>query len=296
MLLRVGLMEWLVILFLIAQAILLATTPSERGPFPYLLVVLSTFAVFLAGTWVYRNYLDGRPVPRFFFRLLIISGVVVPYAFFQKTIPMINPEEVDAGLRAVDLWLFGGDAAVWLERFATPFSCAWFGISYVGYYLVGILFLCGMLLFCRRTMVFTEFGVLILGCLTVALIPYNFFPALGPYHHIPDQFVGPLPEYGVVPFVHAVIQNGPLRDVFPSLHTGIPLAVFLFSARHYRWVALACGLWVPHIVISTMFLRYHYLIDVIAGALLAVLWFAAARPLVRGYQRLRHRHGVNAEP
>lgn len=291
-----GLLEWLAILFLIVMAVRLALTPAPRGPVPYLLLVLATLGFLVVATVVYRKFLEGPRLTRFFFRVLIIASIVVPYAFFQELIPMINPIEVDPELRALDLALFGGDASIWLERYATPFSSAWFAISYVGYYLVGSLFLLGMLLFCRRVGVFAEFGVLILGCVVVSLITYTFLPALGPYHHMAGEFLGPLPEDRVVPWVHAFIQNGPLRDVFPSLHTGIPLAVFMFSARYFRWVALACGLWVPHIVISTMFLRYHYLIDVIAGAALAVAWFLAARPLVRGYQRLRESHQVAAHP
>jgi membrane-associated phospholipid phosphatase len=105
-----------------------------------------------------------------------------------------------------------------------------------------------------------------------------------------------LPDDTVVPFVHSSIQHGPLRDVFPSMHAGVPVAIFLFSARYFRPVAVICGLWVPHIVISTMFLRYHYMIDVIAGILLAILWFLAARPMLLAYQRLRHHHGVFAGP
>jgi len=289
-------MEWLAICFLVFLAVRLALTPAQRDPAPCLVLVLVCLGVLLAGTAVYRSRFQDQTLARFFFRVVIIASVAVPYAFFQKLIPMIHPVEVDAGLRAADLALFGGDASVWLERFASPFTSAWFAICYVGYYLVGGLFLLGMLLFCRRVYVFAEFGVLILGCVVVALACYTFFPALGPYHHLAGQFLGPLPEQRVVPWVHAFIQNGPLRDVFPSMHTCIPLAVFLFSARYLRWAALACGLWVPHIVISTLFLRYHYLIDVIAGAGLAVTWFLVARPLVRGYQRLREAHGVCAHP
>ncbi|MFC1654902.1 phosphatase PAP2 family protein, partial [Myxococcota bacterium] len=147
-----------------------------------------------------------------------------------------------------------------------------------------------------REMVFMEFALVVLGTACVGTTLYCAVPAMGPYAYLADQFLGPLPDESIVPFVHSSIQHGPLRDVFPSMHAGIPVAIFLFSARYFRPVAVICGLWVPHIVISTMFLRYHYLIDVIAGVALAILWFLAARPMLRAYQRLRRRHGVFAGP
>jgi membrane-associated phospholipid phosphatase len=221
---------------------------------------------------------------------------MVPFFQLRDMIPIINPQNVDAQLRNLDLWLFGGDAAIWLEQFATPFAGEWFAASYFGYYIVGGSFVVGMMLFCRRQMMFLEFGLVVLGPVCVGTTLYCVFPAMGPYVYLADQFLGPLPGETLVPFVHGTIQYGPLRDVFPSMHAGVPVAIFLFSARYFRPVAVICGLWVPHIVISTIFLRYHYLIDVIAGILLAILWFLASRPMLRAYQRLRRRHGVFAGP
>jgi membrane-associated phospholipid phosphatase len=295
-LLYVGLVEWLVLLYLLAFTGMLVFTPAERGTTPILVLVLVVLALLVTAIVVYRKYFDGRPVFSFFFRALLIAAVMVPFFQLREMIPMVSPEDMDAQLRALDLWLFGGDAAIWFEQFATPFTSAWFAASYFGYYVVGGSFVVGMMLFCRRDMVFVEFGLVVLGTVCVGTTLYCVVPALGPYVYLADQFLGPLPDETVVPFVHASIQHGPLRDVFPSMHAGVPVAIFLFSARYFRPVAVICGLWVPHIVISTLFLRYHYLIDVVVGILLAILWFLAARAMIRAYQRLRRRHRVFATP
>lgn len=294
-LLRVGLEEWLVIVFLLVLAARLAVVPGERGPLPYLGLVAGMLVLVVVATGVYRWRFEGRRRPRTAFRVALIAGVAVPYGVLRDMIPVIHPGDVDAGLAALDLALFGGHAAVGLERFATPFASAWFAVSYVGYYPVAALFLVGMLLFCRRHAVFVEFGVMVLGVICTGIVLYTFFPAQGPYVYLAESFQAPLPEQAVVPFVHGVMRSGPLRDVFPSMHTAVPVLLFLFSARHVRWAAVAAGLWVPHIVVSTMYLRYHYLIDVVAGVVLAVAWFVLSPPAIRAYQRLRRRHGVLAE-
>jgi membrane-associated phospholipid phosphatase len=296
MLLRVGLVEWLVLLYLLAQVGMLTFTPAERGTAPFLILLLVVEAILVTAIVVYRKYFEGRPVFRFFFRALLIAGVMVPFFQLRDMIPIITPVDMDAELRALDLWLFGGDASIWFEQFATPFTSAWFAACYFGYYIVGGSFVVGMMLFCRRDIVFIEFGLVVLGTVCVGTTLYLVVPALGPYAYMADQFLGPLPDDTVVPFVHRSIQHGPLRDVFPSMHAAVPVAIFLFSARYFRPVAVVCGLWVPHIVISTMFLRYHYLIDVIVGIALAVAWFLAARPMLRAYQGLRRRHDVFTEP
>jgi len=61
-------------------------------------------------------------------------------------------------------------------------------------------------------------------------------------------------------------------DAFPSGHTAVAL-VTLFFAWKYQQRALFRVL-VPAVsalIVSTVYLRYHYVIDVIAGVLLALL-------------------------
>jgi membrane-associated phospholipid phosphatase len=61
------------------------------------------------------------------------------------------------------------------------------------------------------------------------------------------------------------------RDAFPSGHVDITvltmLLAFKFKAR-IRWVILVLGL---SLIFSTVYLRYHYVIDVIGGALFAIV-------------------------
>lgn len=295
-LLRVGLLEWVIMVQLLAFSLRLLAAADAQAARPYLAAVLGLLAAVAGSTALYRACFEGRVIPRLLHRLVVLGGLFGPYFMLKRMIPVIEPAEFDAVLRGIDLWLVGGDAAVWLERFATPFTSAWFAASYYGYYVVGGGFVLGMLLFCRRQDVLIEFGLLLCTAACIADLTYTLVPARGPYHHLAHLFAGPLPEDRLVPFVHGVIQNGPLLDVFPSMHTCLPLCIFLFSARHLPPAALITGLWLPHIVLSTMFLRYHYLIDVIAGALLALVLFAAVRPAMAAYERWRQRTGVAAEP
>jgi membrane-associated phospholipid phosphatase len=70
--------------------------------------------------------------------------------------------------------------------------------------------------------------------------------------------------------------EGVTRDCFPSGHTELTMLVLYCAWRFERrafWIMVppACVL-----VISTVYLRYHYVIDVIAGAVVAVAIMALA--------------------
>jgi membrane-associated phospholipid phosphatase len=66
------------------------------------------------------------------------------------------------------------------------------------------------------------------------------------------------------------------RDVFPSMHVAISFVVWLYAYRSSKklfWILspLILSLW-----FSTVYLRYHYLVDVLAGLVLAPIsyWLA----------------------
>jgi membrane-associated phospholipid phosphatase len=75
-------------------------------------------------------------------------------------------------------------------------------------------------------------------------------------------------------------------DAFPSGHTMITVAVLIVAWRRARrlfWVLLPVG---TLLIFSTMYCRYHYLVDVLAGIVLA---FATVPLGDRLYDRMRQK-------
>src|SRR5438445_6134498 len=61
------------------------------------------------------------------------------------------------------------------------------------------------------------------------------------------------------------------RDAFPSGHTDITLLSILLAFKfqtRVRWFVAVIG---ASLIFSTVYLRYHYVIDVIGGAVLALI-------------------------
>jgi membrane-associated phospholipid phosphatase len=133
-----------------------------------------------------------------------------------------------------------------------------------------------MVFFSRRVALFAEFSMGMLLIYTVAHTLYMVVPGFGPVRFLAQWFQHDLPGgFWVRSVLDTVESGGAQKDIFPSLHTGAPVLLSLFSFRHrdkmpfkYTWPFMA--FFAINIVIATMFLRWHYLIDVVAGIALAV--------------------------
>ena len=93
--------------------------------------------------------------------------------------------------------------------------------------------------------------------------------------------------------------GGAQKDIFPSLHTAAPTYFALYSFRHraaapfkYTWLFVAfCA---SQIILATMFLRWHYLVDIFAGITLACIATYGGEALVKLDERRRAELGPDA--
>ena len=91
-----------------------------------------------------------------------------------------------------------------------------------------------------------------------------------------------------------VATAGAQLDIFPSLHTAWPAYFTLHAFAHrdrqpFRWLWPVLGFVALNIIIATMFLRWHWFIDIALGLLLA---FAA-----RGFAvAMASREGLRGGP
>lgn len=202
---------------------------------------------------------------------------------------LILVEDRDAGLLRLDRQLFGETPAILLQRFVRPgVSNAMAFLYFLHLVLPPVL---AVLLYRRRRPLFREFllAVLLAGCL--GSLGYVTVPATGPGVAFPRLFAVPLEGGLYGPVMRILDAARAPRDVFPSLHVGISTLVLWYGFRRSRATGLALlplvlGNWV-----STLYLRYHYLVDVFAGWLTAALAAALAGGLLGLETRWKSRLG-----
>jgi hypothetical protein len=222
------------------------------------------------------KWLTHKFVAPLLYRLVIYGCVQVTYFMFAQLLPLVNPRALDHQLYALDLSLFGVEPAVYFDRFVTPATTEWFAFFYFSYFFVLALHVLPILFVSRNARMICEFalGMILLFCMGHTL--YILVPGYGPYKAMPELF-----QHQLSPGIwwnttrELVAQSGAQKDIFPSLHTAAPTFLLLFSFHRraelpfrYTWPLVA--FFAVNIVIATMFLRWHYVIDVVAGLLLAV--------------------------
>jgi membrane-associated phospholipid phosphatase len=263
--------------------------------------VVSLLLCFCVGVVLTRGGLlpDGL-LKGLVYRVAIYGPVQISYFFFRELLPAINPRAFDHELHSIDQALFGIEPAVAMDRIVNSFTTEWFSFFYFGYFFVLAVHVVPILFAVKNQRELSEFalGMLVLFC--VGHTVYMLVPGYGPYHAMPEAFQTPFPRGLWLDLVmEAVRSGGALKDIFPSLHTAAPTFILLFSFRNrarvpfrYTWplVAFFC----INIIVATMFLRWHYLIDVVAGLLLAAGTIAIVPRIVD--RELRRRALLSLSP
>ncbi len=200
--------------------------------------------------------------------------VLVIFDSLQWLVHGINPVDIDPVLIRLDYLIFRGYPTVMLESFQNPLATDMLQIAYTSYYFLPISL--GVLLKVqKRNEAFERTVFMILLCFYLSYIGYMLFPALGPRYtmsHLQSTDLQGLFLAGPIQELLNRIE-GIKRDAFPSGHTGVALVVLGLAYRFHRtFFSVALPL-VAMLIFSTVYCRYHYVVDVIGGVILAAITF-----------------------
>lgn len=252
-------------LAVMAGALLLA------GNWPYLALYAGLLGLFL---WFLRNRLRD-PANKHLQRECLFYAVAMNVSFLAMAgaIPATRATRYDDLLAGIDRSVFGVVPSVWAEQFANPWltevmsACYLFFMPLLAAYLIRYFFRHKELLGPFYRGLFTVYGVGFTG--------YFLVPTAGPYLSVPEMFSVPLEGGPIARLTYTVVVLGSNKvDVFPSLHCAVSAFILGFAWRHhrreFRWLLLpVAGLW-----LSTIYLRYHYVVDVVCGFALSALALA----------------------
>lgn len=184
----------------------------------------------------------------------------------------------ERALSAMDHALFGGDVSLLLQTLHTPALTEAAQLAYTSYYVVLLALPLALAIRGRHAEMTVVMGLFVLAH-TLLVIGNTAVPARWPvllYQDpaLADVIVYPFPTEGLyfTASLRAGIESGTrmLWDSMPSGHTCISLLMTMAAARYmprllWVMVPLTCG-----IVFGTLYLRYHYGVDILAGVALAL--------------------------
>lgn len=234
--------------------------------------------------------LHGGSIFKITRQFYVIPVVYLMYEQVQTYIPIVHHVDFDASLIKIDHFIFGVNPTEWLSQFSFPALTEYFQATYMVFYLLPITQAIN-LYYVKKYSALEDFAYTLSISFFVSFLLYFIFPAIGPrftlhdFSHMNVELPGlwltePLRNIvnvggGIVSGTAnpAEIVN---RDCMPSGHTMMTLVNIILGFRnrsYFRWVFLVIG---GSLIFSTVYLRYHYVIDVIAGSFCAVfmIWFA----------------------
>ncbi len=199
----------------------------------------------------------------------------------------LSPIDRDDWLIAADRFLFfGNDPIKLMEPLVTPGGVRFFLQIYLSLYLMpwfAIMFFLayGKLRRARDTLLSWWLA------LAIGWFGYLAFPAIGPQYTLRHTYVRPV--FNVESILARGIDSLD-RATFPSLHTGFSVTVMLMIWRYSdsRLLRIIFTLWAAGIVWATMYLRFHYVVDVYAGIALAYLVTYLGPRINDWYDGVRH--------
>jgi hypothetical protein len=232
------------------------------------------------------------------FRLGHYGGIQLTYFFMRGFLPVVNPSSLDRELHDLGVRAFGLEPALAMQPWVSAATTEWFAFFYYGYFFVLGMHVIPLLFFGRDARLLSEFALGLLLVLSIGQSLYLIVPGYGPSKGLPELFQVQLPSGVWWHLVRQLVDSaGAQKDIFPSIHTAAPSFILLFSFHNrahlpYRYSWPLVAFFVFNIIVATMFLRWHWLLDIVAGLVLAQVGFVGGVYGTRWETRYRAARGL----
>ena len=224
-----------------------------------------------------------NPTSWFFRHWYPLPYVSACYKEMALLIPALRHGSADRTLANLDHWVWGVDPTVWLERIQSPAATEYLQVIYTLF--VPVVLVPAFILWLRRSYTgFQYFAFLIALGYLVSYVGYLLVPARGPRFLLAPLQHLPLRGLWLFQQMQGTLDRleSAHYDCFPSGHTELTILAW-WSTRQFgrNWLFRLYFAYTLSIIFATVYLRYHYSVDVFAGILVAIILLATAPFLYR---------------
>jgi len=235
---------------------------------------------------------------RFVVRWYSLPFIFITFKELYWMVHPIHPVDMDYLLIELDKLIFGHDPTWLLDKFATPALTEFLQICYSSFYILWIILGVDLLNHHQQRQFDSYFFLLMYG-FYLSYIGYLLVPAIGPRFTLHDfsRLDIDLPGLYLTGFLRHMINSGESitnisqaaalaqRDCFPSGHTEMTVLTILSSIKFKMRSAMIIIPLGMGLIFATVYMRYHYGVDVIAGLLFAAFAYATAPMLEKKLSR-----------
>jgi hypothetical protein len=262
--------DWATIVYLAVLSLLILIFSHNQPNWPYfifynlfVLVIILAIVRFLSDEQNFWKRFFRHFYPMFLFTFL--------YEETGYLVHIIFPNWFDPWINKVELKIFGEYPTVWIQKIVSVPLSEYMMLSYFSYYFL-MPVLGGLLYFKNRI---KEFDQLLLACAVAFYISYLgflFMPVEGPRHAIPHLHNVELVGILFAPMAQYVVKLAGLHGgCMPSSHVAVALVVMIFAIRYEKVLAWIFTPLILSLFVATVYGRFHYILDVVAGILVGFL-------------------------
>jgi membrane-associated phospholipid phosphatase len=215
-------------------------------------------------SWVFRHW-----YPVFY--------VATCYKEMALFIPATGRRDADQWLADLDFRIWNANPTVWLERIYSPVLTEFLQVVYT-LFVPAVLLVAYLLWRKRRFGELQYYAFLIALGFLASYVGYMIVPARGPRFLLKHLQHMPLQGLWLFNGMQAALDRleSAHYDCFPSGHTELTILAWWGSRMVSKALFKVYFAYTPLIIFATVYLRYHYSVDVLAGAVLAAGLILAA--------------------
>ena len=256
--------------FAIIELVIIFTKPSLFLDWNFILTrIIFVFAFIFS--LVIKNKISNN-----FFQLLQNILVFALMTFLYKETAMLNTlifPKIDEFLSNLDQNIFKFQPSIeFSKHFNSLFFSELFYFGYFCYYLLPLVVLGILYKFLPQKI--EEFGFILITSFLLYYFIFIIIPAEGPqfYFTFPDNYIEAQGIFGNA--IKLIQKNGEAPTAaFPSSHVGISWIVIFWLYQNFRKSVKYFLPFVILLMFSTVYIKAHYFVDVVAGFLTAPIVF-----------------------
>jgi len=249
-----------------------------------LIIVTYSSCISVAVLMIYLRRFNN-PFLNYCTRLYPLALLIPFYEIAGKQIHLIHSRFFDSSILAMENALFTTHPVIWFEKLYNPLLNEWMLMGYTTY-LVLIPITTSWFYFKKMNRESEHLLGSLLCSLFFCYILFFLIPVTGPRFAMVDQFVKPLEGFLFRPITIMLEQNAMLHGgAFPSAHCAAGAVMLILAHRYdkllFKWTS-------PILItlfIATVYGRYHYPLDVVAGIAVGAAGILVADKIMKAQLR-----------
>jgi membrane-associated phospholipid phosphatase len=195
----------------------------------------------------------------------------------QRLVHAIFPGWFDRWLILFDYNFGGVYPAAWLSSFANPGLNDFMQFSYMTYFLYLVILPGTLYAQGKRAEFWTVMVATAVAHYSVYVMAI-LFPVESPYFALASLKLAPLAGGGFTTTIEFIERFGRVHGAaFPSAHVAGSMVALLAARRYKTWLFWICLPFFLSMCVATVYGRYHYIADVLAGIVVGAIGWVAGQ-------------------